>query len=425
MHKSISIDEIIEKIIAFEKSTYQSNPSMVEYKLQRVKTSPFIFFRGYPVIFYAGIFQNYEALINHPINYLDETVKNCTINADLHIGNFGYIKNKKDEPHFDINDYDECTNSNYLLDLIRLLTSVYIYASYYETKEEPAKLCKIFLNSFHKKLKKFLSEEDDVQKYSIKEKNAKGFIQDKIKDLLDVKKEDFLEKYTESNKFKLDKERITISNELKIQITEALNQTYFTEIKQVFPEIKEIHVLDICEKLFSGVSSIGLHRYHVLVEIKMDKKENFIFELKETRNSTLSHFISLPSISNGKRILNGVNALATQPSKFFSCTKLNQKDYLVREISEYKSNLNLEKVKPNDSEDLCEAVAKLYCKSLFKSTKDHVQSMEKLDSWIEDKKSEWTDFYIEIAKEQTIQNTKNFEVYSNSVDTILQKLKMG
>src|SRR6201986_3668368 len=89
---------------------------LVQIKYQLMAENPFRFFRGTCHLFYEDLFHR-PALPPSPISWI------C---GDLHLENFGTYKGDNRLVYFDLNDFDEGMLAPAALEVVRMVTSIYI-----------------------------------------------------------------------------------------------------------------------------------------------------------------------------------------------------------------------------------------------------------------------------------------------------------
>src|SRR5581483_7303615 len=118
-------------------------PQLLRMKYKAMREDKYRFFRAIPHLFYQDIPKN-SFLLDSPHIWL------C---GDLHLENLGSYKGDNRVTHFSINDFDECFLGPCLLDVSRMLTSMYMATSNLEIDvKEAHELCRIFTDTYFEML---------------------------------------------------------------------------------------------------------------------------------------------------------------------------------------------------------------------------------------------------------------------------------
>ncbi len=307
------------------------NPDLVELKYRKMQENPLVFFRGTCHLFYEDWQQDSE-LNNAPLSWL------C---GDLHLQNFGSYKGDNRVVYFDINDFDEAILAPCSLDIVRLLTSVFMaFPHYVEEKENANKLATMFLDSYRQELTEAKARWFDLRTSTglVKELLAEGEDRNRKKFLDDrTKIEDDHRKII----IKEDKTRPVLSetkNAIEIALKEFARSTVTSEFFQV---------LDITERI-AGTGSLGLKRYLVLVEGKGSPDGNYLLDIKSSRPPSatqyLSHIESLqPKWQNeAERIIAIQQKMQAISPAFLHSLKIDKDYYVMRELQPHEDKIEWE-----------------------------------------------------------------------------------
>src|SRR5271170_7269888 len=125
-----------EKIKAFNWGRYAET---LKLKYQLMREDKFRFLRATTHLFYEDIPPG-SFLLNSPYAWI------C---GDLHLENLGSYKADNRVAYFNVNDFDECILGPCLLDVYRLITSVFVSTSNFKlSPNEAYSLCNIYVSTY-------------------------------------------------------------------------------------------------------------------------------------------------------------------------------------------------------------------------------------------------------------------------------------
>jgi uncharacterized protein (DUF2252 family) len=314
-----------------EKFNLDRDRDLVKLKYQKMRLSPFSFFRGSCHIFYADWQQDSE-LNNTPLAWL------C---GDLHLQNFGSYKGENRFVYFDINDFDEAILAPCGLDLTRLVTSIFLAFPHYQEGEETVdQLAKIFVTSYQKALAEGKARWVD-------QRTATELVQELLEETEQRKRKSFLDDRTKIRNgkreifIKQDKTRPILSETKKL-IEAALNDfARSTENPEFF------EVLDVSERI-AGTGSLGLKRYLVLIEGKGSPDANYLLDIKASRPPSAIKYLKNLNFpqkiwqNEAERIINIQQKLQAISPAFLQTLKIDNLDCVMRELQPHEDKIEWE-----------------------------------------------------------------------------------
>lgn len=147
--------ETLKKILVeFDQKIMGHTEENRQSKYEKMKQSPFVFFRGSAYLFYYDV-------TNHWFPYHTLESRPTWIQGDLHFENFGAFHNEEGKLVFDINDFDEGYLGSYLYDLLRMSVSVVLVCRQlgYEVNKQ-IDVVEAYLQTYHKQMSRFQTRKD-------------------------------------------------------------------------------------------------------------------------------------------------------------------------------------------------------------------------------------------------------------------------
>jgi uncharacterized protein (DUF2252 family) len=308
--------DIVGEIRAFNANR---EAERLHIKYDHMRASSFAFFRGGCHLFYdqlpqGGIFKS------APLTWV------C---GDLHIENFGSYKGDNRLVYFDLNDFDEAALAPVSWELVRMLTSIRMWASGVgaPTKQEEA-LCASFLNTYATELAKGKS-------YWFERETATGLIQSLLDNLRTRNRAQFLNTRTtlkgKRRRLLTDGRRaLPASPKQRLQVSEFM--TAFAQT-QAHPEFYK--VLDIARRI-AGTGSLGVERYAILVEGKGSPDHNYVLDMKQCLPASLAPFLKAAKFAQPKwqtqaeRVVNIQHKMQAMPIAFLQAVTMGEQSYVLR-----------------------------------------------------------------------------------------------
>ncbi len=248
------MSEIADRV---EKFNAGRNPDLLKIKYAKMSASVFDFFRGTCHLFYEDLPPN------SPVNEAPA----AWVCGDLHLENFGIYQGDDGLVYFDINDFDESVLAPVTWDSVRFLTNVRL--SY---PDEP-QVAQLYLDAYVAAL-------TAGQMRAIHPGVAPTLLRQEMKRRASRKRSTLLNEYTITRKksrhlkTKAGKS-ILLSDDVR-QRAVAILQSWSNQQ----PESSFYTIYDVRTRL-SGLGSMGVERYLVLVEGTGSPDGNRLLELKQ------------------------------------------------------------------------------------------------------------------------------------------------
>jgi uncharacterized protein (DUF2252 family) len=242
---------VLHKILEF------NNIDVGSVKIDRIETDPFSFFRGTSHLF----FEHLKEMASQEELFSEKDLL-CWIQGDAHINNLGFSNkssSKVPEVRFDINDFDESSIGNPLLDLIRFGVSIGLFFDGLSGDRADIGLIyrdTEFVEFFLKNYIKFASIEDEIEMDFEKSKFMRKMRQKSKSRALNGDLKARINKFT------------TISEDGKRAINydrEDIEPIDKKTEEKLSKELNGFKVIDIAKRTTAGVGSANLDRYYALV----------------------------------------------------------------------------------------------------------------------------------------------------------------
>ncbi len=261
--------------------------------------------------------------------------------GDLHLENFGAFPTDDGDFRFDINDFDESVVAMCSLDLVRCSTSILLAAeSWHLSPTQGTGMVLSFLDAYRSTLldDSFGGPKDAQPNFSA------------VATLLDAvrlgSRDTMLQRYAERWRdgkwwFRKNDARVKgVSDETREEVARTITE---------FGKSKGWQVLDVVKR-YSGIGSLGLRRYQVLVQASGSSAPE-LYSLKEAASSVLAPFVDAaqPAFPNeAARIVTGQSLLQGNPTAGLAAVEVGGRSYRLRAMipDENRSSLNRLQQKP-------------------------------------------------------------------------------
>jgi uncharacterized protein (DUF2252 family) len=276
------------------------DPWVKDEKYTAMKQSPSQFYRGTAHLYYSDLG---NGTISIPSTWKTQPNITTWLSGDFHTQNIGYAENKTGKVIFDLNDTDESSIGPFYWDLIRFTTSLYLLTdeishiprrdaspfSYSASEQE--NLVTSFLRIYHETLQRVIRNKDETNSEIDESSLQNGFIQDKLRDLREKTQSELLKKWT----VKTSSGRGFDATNANLALVRHEERTklvanwidYQHSLSSSFVACKRSHyftIQDSASRLHSGLGSLGVDKYYVLIE--GEGTEQFL-EVKEQRLPSL------------------------------------------------------------------------------------------------------------------------------------------
>src|SRR5271163_2585655 len=338
-------------IALLEASTRGRIPALIALKYQLMSASTFGFFRGAaPVMAYD-------------LSTFPNTGIAAQLCGDAHVRNFGAFASPDGRLVFDINDFDETTRGPFEWDVKRLATSIVLAGLEIGDKasqREPAVLAAV--DTYRRMIATFskmpiitaaryqvhgLHRVQPISKVLLKAERSTPL---HILESLTVAANgasDKKEGATGGRVFKENKPMLTRVTGAKAREVVA-SLTEYSE--SLLPErryfLAQYRPVDVAFKVV-GTGSVGLRDYVIYCEGNGPGDPLFL-QIKEEAKSAYEPYLGpIGPRHQGQRVAEGQRAMQFASDPFLGWTTIGNRDYLVRQLNDFKGSLDLEELKGN------------------------------------------------------------------------------
>ncbi|KAF3883942.1 MULTISPECIES: DUF2252 domain-containing protein [Nostocales] len=332
-----------------ENEIYQYNhpfasqlPQELVRKMQKMKVSPFAFYRGTAHIFYRDM----QTLPSS--GFVNSSTSAIWLEGDMHLQNLGGMRDSNGNNVFDTTDFDEAYLGPYVWDLRRIAVSILLAAKENTLSSSDARdIVRTFLDAYLNKMSDFQGT-DDERSYHLEQSNTNGVVKDLIQEVAGKSRSSLLNKYTllnNSNRrvFQTTSKLQTVSGNTYSAIAAAMRH-YIASIPSSKRYSNSYYTLkDIRLKLGSGTGSLGKYRYYLLIEGQSSATDDDrILEMKQEGPSAVA--LAVPSLlpssiyeeHEGKRVTIATKAMLSNTDPLVGYTTVSGVPFMLHEKSPYQ-----------------------------------------------------------------------------------------
>lgn len=317
------IKDIPGKIKAYNEGRV---PELLKLKYKAMRNDRYRFFRATPQQFYEDI----------PANSFLHHSPDVWLCGDLHLENFGSYKGDNRVAYFSINDFDECLLGPCLMDVSRMLTSIYMATANLNIGlKEAHNLCRVFTDTYFEKL-----EQGYIR--VLEKETAKGVIRQFLEKVQQQKRKTLIKKRTIIKNGKL---RLLIDGVHALPCTETNKRLVTQHIKQWARGKKNeefYEVLDVATRI-AGTSSLGLRRYVALVRGRGKLGGHFLLDLKETLPPSSLGIIKTRQPKwkdEAERIVEVQQRILSDPPALLASINMGNTNYVLKELQPTADRIN-------------------------------------------------------------------------------------
>ena len=306
-------------------------PEIVTYKYKVMTANMFSFYRGTCHIFYEDLYKK-KTILPSPLSWI------C---GDLHLENFGSYKGSNRLVYFDLNDFDEGVLAPASLELVRIVTSIFIaFASLKIQQKKASNMARLFLKTYADTLAK-------GKAHYIEPKTAKGIVCTFLTHASNRKKSDLLKKKTEKKQSELS---ILMDTPKHRKIGKTLKQELVHHITSwIMYNNDSPYNYEVTDAAFrlAGTSSLGLKRYVLLLKNTNEPKKYLLLEMKQATTACLQQYnTAQPSWkSDAERIVAIQQRMQNVSPALASATVFKDEPYIVQEMQPTKDSINFKLIK--------------------------------------------------------------------------------
>lgn len=316
--------DAVKQILVFNQ---ELDPRRVKFKYRAMYSSAFSFLRATCHLFYQNL----------PSDPILDRAPLAWISGDLHLENFGSYKGDNRLSYFDLNDFDEACLAPCTWEILRFLSSIFIASSQLKVSEAGVMtLCQAFLNAYITQLK-------TVKPRWIERPLATGLIKDLLKSLGNRSRSQFLDIRT---KCKKGKRRFRIDGKKAFSTPENERKQVCAHLERFAKEQQDpgfYKILDIADRI-SGMGSLGVKRYVVLIEGRGAPDENFLLDIKEARPSSPARSLALPQplwLNDAERVVMLQRMVQAISPALLTSFQIGDRSFGLKELQESDHRVNL------------------------------------------------------------------------------------
>jgi uncharacterized protein (DUF2252 family) len=378
-------------------------PELLPIKWARMAASPIGFFRGAVPLMAAD-------LASLPTTGI--TVQIC---GDAHPRNLGAFASPTGALVFDINDFDETIAGPWEWDVKRLATSLVLSGREAGQSDGACKEAVKSLVAEYRKSIHHCSELTvlDLARYTVYRHMEAGPLRGLLKKAERATPEHTLEKLTRNRKggrrFKEEKPLLTaVSGKTRRAVLTALGSYRDTLSPDRRHFLERYRPVDVAFKVV-GTGSVGTRDYVILC-FGNGSEDPLFLQMKEEPPSAYAKYLKAQVPRNqGERVVQGHRLMQAQSDIFLGWTRMDGRDYLVRQLADHKAVIN--------AEDLKGAVAIAYAKMCGEVLgKGHARSGDAcvLDGYCGDAEK-LGNAIAEFAVAYADQSTADYELFTSAV----------
>ena len=339
-----SKDRKEDPLTLLRRSTQGRVPKLVEIKNERMACSPFGYFRGaVPVMAYD-------------LSITANTGIRTQLCGDAHVRNLGAFAGPDGRLVFDINDFDETIVAPFEWDVKRMATSLVLAGREASvTNGHCREAATAFVARYRRMMHLFSTmpvlEVARYQVHRLGEVGPVSAILSAAKRSTPVLNLRALTEVDPANRA----QRIfrSIPPVLERLHGDIVNQVIASLIpyqESLLPErrrfLAQYRVLDVAFKVV-GTGSVGLRDYCVYLEGN-GRRDPLFLQIKEEALSAYAPYVgrtAMKTYHQGRRVVEGERSMQLQSDPFLGWTRIEGRDYLVRQLNDHKGSLDMTTIK--------------------------------------------------------------------------------
>ena len=307
------------------------DPELLAVKYEKMRKSPFSFFRGTAHLFWEDLAGHSGALPDAPLVWA------C---GDLHLENFGSFQGDDALAHFDLNDFDEGALARATWELSRFVAGIFVAAPLLDlTPSQAESIAAKFLDAYQRAIRagKVGSVEHDT---------AAGLVKTLLHQVSSRKRALLVDSYTTSKKGKL---RLDIDSHHMVPVTDRQREDvarWLGDFAKSQPNPAFFEILDVARRV-AGLGSLGLDRFAILVRGDRDGSPA-ILDAKQAAPSSLSKFTKQREPDwpcESDRIVTIQRRMQAATPALTDSVKLGRGGYVLRELQPSEDRLSLKDVR--------------------------------------------------------------------------------
>jgi uncharacterized protein (DUF2252 family) len=307
------------------------DPELLAVKYEKMRKSPFSFFRGTAHLFWEDLAEQTSALPDAPLVWA------C---GDLHLENFGSFQGDDALAHFDLNDFDEGALARATWELSRFVAGVFVAARSLElTPAQAESLAAGFLDAYQRALRAGKAG-------SVEQDTADGMVKTLLHQVSSRQRAKLVDSYTTSKNGKL---QLGLDSHHMLPVTNRQREDvarWLGDFARSQPEPAFFEIVDVARHV-AGLGSLGLDRFAILVRGDRDGSPA-ILDGKQAAPSSLSKFSKQRQPdwpSESERIVTIQRRMQAATPALTDPVKLGHGGYVLREMQPSEDRLSLKDAK--------------------------------------------------------------------------------
>jgi uncharacterized protein (DUF2252 family) len=303
------------------------DPELLAVKYEKMRKSPFSFFRGTAHLFWEDLGAHGDALLDAPVVWA------C---GDLHLENFGSFQGDDALAHFDLNDFDEGALARATWELSRFVAGVFVAAPSLElTPAQADALAERFLDAYQSALRAGNAG-------SVERDTSDGMVKTLLHRVGERTRALLVDSYTTAKK---GKRRLDIDSHHMLPATERQREDvarWLGDFARSQPDPAFFEILDVARRV-AGLGSLGLDRFAILVRGDRDGSPA-ILDAKQAPPSSLSMFTKQRQpdwACESDRVVTIQRRMQATTPALTDSVKLGRGGYVLRELQPSEDRLSL------------------------------------------------------------------------------------
>ncbi len=370
-----------------------ADPVALRKKFRKMATTPFAFYRGSAVLFYADV-------VGAEDPYADERTGRVWIQGDLHAENYGTYMDSEGRFVFDVNDYDESYIGHFTWDVLRMGASLVLLGVQNALSDgDIDELIATYARSYAEQVHKFATTDLD-RDFGLRLNNTDGPLHAVLQAARKSTRVDLLGRSTviegDERRFRDGAGVRRLEDDERRLVCEA-----FGRYLETIPPGKrraegEYRIKDVVGRSGFGIGSAGLPAYNLLLEGHTEALENdLVLSMKQANVAAPSRVVTDERLDgyfehHGHRTVVSQRALQAHADPWLGYTELHGVGQVVAELSPYEADLDWDDLtEPEDMApvlaQLGAATAKIHCVADAEADETLVpfQTEEAIDSAID------------------------------------------
>lgn len=323
------MNDCLKRIEAFNEGRI---PEMLKVKYKLMQGDPFRFFRGTAHLFYEDL-HGHNPLPHAPLSWI------C---GDLHLENYGSFKGDNRLVYFDINDFDDAMLAPAVLDIARMVCSIFVAFDSLKIEEAKAvKMAQLFLKIYSETLAR-------GKAYYIEPQTAKGIVYKFLEGVSRRKDKSILRKRTIRRKDSLTillehPRHFALEPKLKSELTVYLSD--WLQHNSYSPY--NFQVQDVAFRM-AGTGSLGLKRYLFLLSSKNQEGKHMLMEMKQSIPPSPEKYISVQQPqweSEAQRVVNIQQRMQNISPALLSYGHFRKDSFMIQEMQPTKDSFDFKLVR--------------------------------------------------------------------------------